>query len=112
MRLAAHHLHQVIQVKGLAHMVVHASGQTCIAITGHGIGGHGNNRQCGLTQAAANGPSGSKTVHHRHLQLHENHVRGCRVGCSRCRIGLYGLLPIVGKRTTVLSSASSSRATC
>ena len=73
-------------------MVVHARSQTGFAVHGHGIGGHGHNRQCGEPQVLANHSGGSKAIHHRHLQVHQHDVK-CRSGCGQ---GFHRLLAMVG----------------
>ena len=46
-------LHQAVDVKGLAHMVVHSSGQTFVSVRAHGIGSHRDHRQLGPARVSA-----------------------------------------------------------
>ena len=39
---AQQHAHQMLEFKRLAHMVIHASGQTSLPVAGHCVGSHGH----------------------------------------------------------------------
>ena len=72
----------VQQVAGdrLGQVVVHARVQAALAVAGHGVGGHGHDRQvahgglAGFDLAPAAG--GRVTVQHRHLAVHQHQVVG------------------------------------
>ena len=73
------HGHQVVQVEGLADVIVHADCQARFAVGGHGVGGHGDDGQGELPQILADAGGGGVAVHHRHLQVHQHDVES-RVG--------------------------------
>ena len=76
-----HHFGEVLEVKGFAHMLVHAGGQAGGAVAGHGVGRHGNDGQLGQSQFGANFAGGAVAVHHRHLQVHQHGIKhGLGVG--------------------------------
>ena len=64
----------MVQFKGLADVIIHANRQAGFAVRGHGVGGHRNDGQTAQAQLLANATGGFKTVHHRHLQVHQDHV--------------------------------------
>ena len=66
----------MLQLKGLAHVVVHACGQTRFAVAGHGIGRHGHNGQLTQVQPVADGVRGLQAIEHGHLHVHQHQVIG------------------------------------
>ena len=66
--------HQMVQIEGLADVVVHADRQAGLAVGGHDIGGHRDNGQRQLLQVLADAGGRGIAVHHRHLQVHQHDV--------------------------------------
>ena len=69
--------------KGLP-MVVHACGQAGLFVAFHRVGRHGHNGQIVQTVDLAQGVGGLKAVHHRHLQIHQHHIKGTCASSTAC----------------------------
>ncbi len=63
---------------GLGQVVIHAGFHAVFDILGKGVGGHGDDGNgFGLGMAAGTyGPGGIVAVHHGHLNIHEDGVKG------------------------------------
>ena len=68
------HLEQALGLDGFGHEVVHPRVQAALAVFGHGVGGHGHDRQLGPLGLAAYPLGRGQAVHHRHLHVHEHQV--------------------------------------
>ena len=55
-------------------MIIHTGLQTTLTIPGHGIGGHGDDREIGELRELANRLRGLDAVHDRHLHIHEHQI--------------------------------------
>ena len=75
-------------------MVVHARSQAGRAVRGHGVGGHGDDGQLAQAppQVLANGACGGVAIHHRHLDVHQYHIkRDARTGhCGHAQLPVLG----------------------
>ena len=83
---------QHVRVDRLGQVFVHALGQATLALFGHGVGGHGNDRQILEARLLAQRQRGLMPVHDRHLQVHEDH--GPRQGIRRGVQHFERLLPV------------------
>ncbi|MCP1496384.1 hypothetical protein J2Y86_001091 [Pseudomonas migulae] len=61
-------------------MVVHATAQGSLAITVHGVGGHGNHRQSIKARLLANPLGGGVAFHFRYLAIHQHAVEVAILG--------------------------------
>ena len=66
--------HDFVDVDGLGNMVVHAGGQTSVAVAGRRIGGHGQDWDGVALCTGANAACGFQPVQVRHLHVHDDHV--------------------------------------
>ena len=60
-------------------MVVHALGETLIALLGHRLRGHRDDRQAVVARIRPDLPGGLVAVHHRHLHVDQHDVVGRRL---------------------------------
>ena len=65
-------------IKWLANVVAHAGFGADSALVFHGVRRHPDHRQRGEARPAANGTGGGETVHDRHLDIHQNNIKGSR----------------------------------
>ncbi|MNH97932.1 hypothetical protein D3C73_506390 [compost metagenome] len=63
-----------VYVQWLGQVVIHAAGQGAFAVPGHGVGGHGDDRQRREVRLLANPAGRGIAVHHRHLAVHQHTV--------------------------------------
>ncbi|MNV76343.1 hypothetical protein D3C71_1696900 [compost metagenome] len=56
-------------------MVVHAAFERTLAVTVHGVGGHGDHWQIAEARLLANLPSGRVAIHYRHLAIHQHAIK-------------------------------------
>ncbi|MDV7399366.1 hypothetical protein RZS08_48590, partial [Arthrospira platensis SPKY1] len=68
------HTIQGVGIDRLGEVVIHASTQTLLAAAGHGVGGHGDDRQGTQSRIAADHARGLKSVQHRHLDVHQDQI--------------------------------------
>ena len=85
---------ELLQRKRLAQIVVHADFKTSFTISDHGIGSQGDDRNTqrgnqGLL-VLANRLSRVKSVHDRHVTIHENQVKRSGLNCIRCVVAVIG----------------------
>ena len=76
-RASAARCRAVVQVEGLAQVVVHPGGEAAFAVPRDGVGGQRDDRQTPAAARRLVGPDhagGGEAVHHRHLAVHEDEV--------------------------------------
>ena len=71
-------------------MIVHAGFKTFLAVTRHGVSGHGDDRQILKPRIVTNRLGCFKSTHHRHLYIHEHYIKLLSAD------HLQGLFPVVG----------------
>ena len=70
------HLNQIRNVKGFAHMGIHAGTAAGLAVRRHRVGRHGDDGQGLQPQFSANLPGRGATIHHRHVHVHQHCIKG------------------------------------
>jgi hypothetical protein len=59
-------------------MVIHSGIEASFAIASHGMGGHGNDGKIMESSIRANQPGRHQSIHHRHLDIHQNQIECLR----------------------------------
>ena len=80
--------HQMAHVKRFAYVLIHTGCQAGQAVAGHGIGGHGHDGQGLQAQFLADLAGGTIAVQHRHLDVHQDHIKGGLGGGHRIHANL------------------------
>ena len=67
---------QVSTPERFGQVVVHTGGDASFAVSGHGVGRHGNDpgMTIGVSLSVANPPGGLQSVQYRHLHVHQDRV--------------------------------------
>ena len=86
--------HQVLEVEGLADVVVHAGGKTRFAVGRHCVGRHCDDGQLRRAEALADFGGGAVAVHHRHLDVHQHDIEAGPLAQRR----VHAFAPVVGER--------------
>ena len=87
------HGDHLLEVHRLGQEVVDPSRRGLLTLVGEDPGREGEHRQVWLREFTADGPGGSQSVHHRHLDVHEDRGEIPRAGPQR----IQGLLAIGGQ---------------
>ncbi len=67
--------YEMLRVKWLGHMVVHANVQAALALIFHGMGCHGQNGQTRKARQGSQPTGGLHAIHHGHLYVHQDHIK-------------------------------------
>ena len=71
---SAKHLEELVGLDGFGQVIVHSRLERFVAITGHGVGGHGDDGQIAETFVGADVPGCLESVHFRQLDVHQHQV--------------------------------------
>ena len=72
---AGQDLEELFLIDGLGQIFIHAGGKAVLAITGHGMGSHGDDGQVGVARVAAQLAGCRVAVHLGHLGVHEDDIK-------------------------------------
>ncbi|MPN58357.1 hypothetical protein SDC9_206061 [bioreactor metagenome] len=70
------HREQMVCIDGFGDVLVHAGIHALAAFLGHGMRGHGDDRQARQRRLGTNSPGGLQAIHSGHLQIHQDGIVG------------------------------------